>query len=104
MMVSINWSDSSKHSSHEKLSPRLDEHSHGWLYAQLKKWSAATAIARERKALLKLTQRELSDIGITRAQAEAEAKRDFLDIPGNRLTHYGLLDCGAPSDKSRMLK
>lgn len=34
---------------------------------------------RTRKQLLNLDERQLRDIGITRAQAETEAKRDFWD-------------------------
>ena len=55
-------------------------------------WSAAFAIARERKGLAKLDDHELLDMGITRAQADAEMNREFFDIPNGRLTMYGVLD------------
>jgi len=63
--------------------------------------SAGSAIARERKALRNLTETELSDMGITRAQADEEASRDYFDIPSERLTMYGLLDCGTEERKTR---
>lgn len=55
-------------------------------------WSAAFAIARERKGLRSLTEAELLDMGITRAQADQESQRDFFDIPNARLTMHGFLD------------
>lgn len=65
-----------------------------WLMERVVLWSAAIAIARERSILRKLTDSELADIGISRAQADEEARREFFDIPGERLTMNGLLDCG----------
>lgn len=55
-------------------------------------WSAAFAIARERKVLRNLSDGELLDIGITRAQVDEESRRDFFDIPNARLTMHGFLD------------
>jgi len=60
---------------------------------RLVRLSAGAAIARERKALRQLSESQLSDMGITRAQADAEAARDYFDIPMERLTMYGQLDC-----------
>jgi len=56
---------------------------------------AAPSIARERRQLLKMTDSELSDMGITRAQAEQESKRAYFDIPHSRLALRGLLDTAA---------
>lgn len=53
---------------------------------------AAPGISQERKLLLKLTDGELGDMGISRAQAEQEARRAYFDIPANRLSQRGLLD------------
>ena len=64
------------------------------LRERLVRLSAAAAIARERKALSRLSESELKDIGITRAQAEREAAREYFDLPSQRLTMYGMLDCG----------
>lgn len=41
-------------------------------------------IRAERKVLANLTDRELSDIGIDRATALTESRRDFKDLPSNR--------------------
>lgn len=40
-----------------------------------------TAIARQRRALAGLTDAQLHDIGVTRAQAQAEARRPAWDAP-----------------------
>ena len=45
----------------------------------------AYSIYNERKALLKLSDESLADIGLTRAQADAETRRSPLDIPANRM-------------------
>ncbi len=45
----------------------------------------AYTIYNERKALLKLSDETLADIGLTRAQAHAESKRSPFDIPANRM-------------------
>lgn len=55
-------------------------------------WSAAFAIARERKMLLQCSEEQLRDMGITRAEADNEAARDFFDVPGERLAMNGLFD------------
>lgn len=55
-------------------------------------WSAAFAIAHERKGLGKLTDEELRDMGISRAQADEEMRREFFDVPGERLRMNGVLD------------
>lgn len=39
----------------------------------------------ERQVLTKLTDRELMDIGISRADADTESRKAFLDVPINRL-------------------
>ncbi len=44
----------------------------------------ARSVRAERKALAKLTDRELRDIGIARADAEYESKRSSLDLPIRR--------------------
>lgn len=60
-------------------------------------YSAAIVIARERKMLLRCSQQQLQDMGITQAQADSEARRAFLDVPGDRLSMYGLLDSSKDS-------
>lgn len=39
------------------------------------------SVFRERQALARLTDAQLSDVGLTRAQALAEAKRPLWDVP-----------------------
>lgn len=63
------------------------------------RFSAAATIARERKALGQVSETQLRDMGITRAEADMEAQRDYFDIPAERLTLYGQLDCGAQKCK-----
>lgn len=46
------------------------------------------AIKREREALAKLTDAEIHDLGIHRADADAEARRSFFDIPEDRMNSY----------------
>lgn len=41
----------------------------------------ALAVRRERKALLSLSERMLTDIGISHADAHREAHRPFMDLP-----------------------
>lgn len=41
-------------------------------------------VARERRALARLTDRELADIGLDAAAARAEAGRPFWDLPAGR--------------------
>jgi len=42
------------------------------------------ALARERRALTRLDDQQLADIGRTRAEAAREACRPFWDMPRNR--------------------
>ncbi len=44
----------------------------------------AIRVQRERRILADLDDRRLADIGVSRTSAEAEASREFLDIPYNR--------------------
>lgn len=55
-------------------------------------WSAAVVIARERKMLLQCSAEQLRDMGISQADAEREAAREFFDVPAERLAMNGLLD------------
>ena len=48
---------------------------------------AGYAALSQRQALARLDDRTLADIGLTRAQAQAEASRPIWDIPANR---YGM--------------
>lgn len=41
----------------------------------------ALSVYQERRELLKLTDQELNDIGITRQQMLSESKRSFFDVP-----------------------
>ena len=41
-------------------------------------------VARERRRLAGLSERQLQDIGIDSASAAQEAARPFWDVPGNR--------------------
>jgi len=43
--------------------------------------AAAENVAAQRRQLLRLDDRALKDIGITRAQAEREARRAYWDLP-----------------------
>lgn len=52
----------------------------GWL-ARLRLW---LALARERRQLARLDDTALSDLGLTRWQAEREARRPFWDGPDRR--------------------
>ncbi|MDR9394453.1 DUF1127 domain-containing protein [Roseovarius sp. SYSU LYC5161] len=42
---------------------------------------AALQVRRERRALARLPDSALRDLGLTRAEARAEARRDFWDVP-----------------------
>ena len=44
----------------------------------------AARVQRERRALARLDDRELADIGLDRATAHEEAARRFLDLPAGR--------------------
>ncbi len=83
-------------------SPVVSKRGHGiwhWLFVDyirqtINHYNLCSEIKREREILAKLTDAELQDIGIHRADADAEHRRSFLDIPEDRL---GLL---APEDRS----
>ncbi len=45
------------------------------------------SLARQRRALAQLDDRALEDIGVTRSQAEVEAKRPVWDAPDNWHKH-----------------
>jgi uncharacterized protein YjiS (DUF1127 family) len=47
--------------------------------------AVAFAIARERRALMALSDHTLKDIGLSRADAYREGKRSFWDVPVDRL-------------------
>jgi len=53
-----------------------------WAYRGV--FSRMRALSAERRVLLKMTDRELRDIGITRAEAEQEARRPSFDMPRHR--------------------
>lgn len=44
----------------------------------------ALQVRRERQMLAALDDAQLTDIGLTRIEADVEASRDFLDVPYNR--------------------
>ena len=44
--------------------------------------AACFAVRRQRDQLFELSERDLQDIGVSRAQAESEAQRGFWDIAG----------------------
>lgn len=48
-------------------------------------FTAAVAVARERRELAALDDRMLKDIGLSRSVAEREVSRDFLDLPEHRV-------------------
>ena len=47
------------------------------------KFLAFASLARQRRALAKLDDGALNDMGLTRAEAEAEANRPFWDVPNH---------------------
>jgi uncharacterized protein YjiS (DUF1127 family) len=47
----------------------------------------ALAVRRERRMLLRMDDRALKDIGLSRSVACAEAWRGFWDVPVDRLSH-----------------
>jgi len=51
-------------------------------------------VKRERELLAKLTDSELRDIGVHRADADAESRRQCFDVPVDRLALYEQLDDG----------
>lgn len=44
---------------------------------------AAAAVYRQRRVLSRLDEAALRDLGLTRAEAEAEASRPFWDVPSD---------------------
>lgn len=52
-------------------------------------------VKRERAVLAKLSDEELRDIGIHRADADAESRRHFHDLPADRLGLYEDPDVGS---------
>ncbi|MEM7256176.1 MAG: DUF1127 domain-containing protein [Pseudomonadota bacterium] len=51
------------------------------LVCLLKNAAAAYEVSLERRQLLKMTDGQLADIGVTRQQVIAESNRSFFDIP-----------------------
>lgn len=49
---------------------------------------ACFEVARQRRQLLALTDSELKDIGISRADSQREARRDFWDIPAHMKSRH----------------
>jgi uncharacterized protein YjiS (DUF1127 family) len=54
----------------------------GWLFRWL---TVAFAVARERRALMALSDDTLKDVGLSRADAYREGTRPFWDLPVDRL-------------------
>jgi uncharacterized protein YjiS (DUF1127 family) len=48
----------------------------------------ALAVRRQRQMLLTLDEHQLKDIGLSRADAEGEAGRRLLDLPGRPFRYY----------------
>lgn len=64
--------------------PALQAHRlHGAPKRWLARLRAAGQLRRERRALIRLSDQHLSDIGVTRAEAEAEANRGLWDAPNH---------------------
>ena len=78
-----NYIDSADVSLLENLSQRVLN----WLKVQAFKLE----VSNERRQLLEMSDASLSDMGITRAQAEQEAKR--IDLPSSRLEMPGKEAC-----------
>ena len=53
----------------------------GKFHGFLKHLATAYAVSMERRQLLKLTDSQLADIGVTRSQVLEESRRAFFDIP-----------------------
>ncbi len=45
--------------------------------------AALLGLYRQRRSLAEMDARQLSDIGVTRSEAESEAKRPVWDVPGH---------------------
>jgi len=83
-------------------SPRVPVRRRGlwrWMLADyvrraLNRYNLCMEIKREREILAKLTDTELRDIGVHRADADAESRRTYLDVPADRLAVYEELDNG----------
>ena len=58
----------------------------------IKRTTLCMQIKREREILAKLSDTELRDIGVHRADADAESRRHFSDIPSDRSYLYTDLD------------
>jgi uncharacterized protein YjiS (DUF1127 family) len=56
----------------------------GWA-ALLRRLGVAFAVARERRALMALSDDALKDVGLSRADAYCEGTRSFWDLPVDRL-------------------
>jgi uncharacterized protein YjiS (DUF1127 family) len=61
-----------------------DRGSHG-VARLLRRLAVAFAVARERRALMALSDDALKDIGLSRADAYCEGTRSFWDLPVDRL-------------------
>ena len=63
-----------------------------WISLQLLRWQ----VKRERRALARLPDNLLADMGIDRAEALRESRRSLMDIPARRIHHqlgrYWLID------------
>jgi len=60
---------------------RLPPLSAGWLLARLRRWHR---LARQRRQLAVLDEHALKDLGLSRADVEAEISRPFWDDPQDR--------------------
>ncbi|MGJ3261478.1 MAG: DUF1127 domain-containing protein [Rhodospirillales bacterium] len=65
-------------------SERFLEHREGATARALRYLVLALRIRAERRQLAALDDAALADIGVTRAEADREAERPFLDIPEHR--------------------
>ncbi len=60
-------------------------HTRPWTVAGLVRlFIAAIRIRRERRMMAVLTSEQLDDLGLSRDQVEAESRRGYLDISGQR--------------------
>lgn len=56
----------------------------GWIYGRYQYLLLVETIRKERAALAKMSDEQLRDMGLHRADADRESQRDYLDIPENR--------------------